>query len=206
MSSALLPTHRQRFPSMAHYLDLLPSGLDSYSQCLVKASLLHSLKSDLPIDTLVPLLPQPLQEIVMRPPPVSSCIAEVYFRALLRASYDSFFQDRRKYVEWGYEAQRRVLSSPLYRPLFMMMSPERGFRLASSRWENFHKGVSLQVQVEHHSGRMRFDFPTHMLTLFDLEVTMCGIRVALELIGARDVFVSELAEGPSSLSGRVSWR
>lgn len=191
---------------MAHYLDLLPQGLDSYPQCQVKASLLHSLKSDLPIDSLIPFLPSVLQEIVTQPPPVSSWIYEVHFRALLRAGFDSFFQDRRKYVAWGYEAQRRVLSSPLYRPLFMMMSPSRGFRLASSRWENFHKGVSLQVQADTHSGRMVFEFPTHLLTLFDLEVTMCGIRVALELIGARDVHVSELAESPASLSALVSWR
>jgi hypothetical protein len=198
--------HRQRFPSMANYLGLLPSGLDSYPHCQVKASLLHSLKTDLPIDTLVPSLPTALQEIVTQPPPVSSWIPEVYFRSLLRVSFDSFFRDRRKYVAWGYEAQRRVLSSPLYRPLFMVMSTERGFRLASSRWENFHKGVALQVQMGASCGRIVFEFPAQLLTLFDLEVTMCGIRVAIELIGARDVQVSELTESATSMSGLVSWR
>jgi hypothetical protein len=206
MSSELLLLHRQRFPSMVTYLGLLPRGLDSYPNCQVKASLLHSLKTDLPLDSLVESLPSALQEIVTQPPPVSSWIPEVYFRALLRASFDSFFRDRRKYVAWGYEAQRRVLSSPLYRPLFMVMSTERGFRLASSRWENFHKGVSLTVHMGERGGRIVFEFPAHLLTLFDLEVTMCGIRVALELIGARDVQLSELAENATSMSGLVTWR
>ena len=58
MSDTLTATQRQRFPTLAHYLSVLPQGLDSYPQYVAKASLLRSILDDHPLTQFASELPR----------------------------------------------------------------------------------------------------------------------------------------------------
>lgn len=206
MSSTLSPSQRQHFPTVARYLDQLPSGIDSYPQYQAKASLLHSVLADHSLVSVADALPSVLSEMIIRPPPLSGWLSEVHFRCIIRVVLDAFFRDRRKFVTWSYDAQHKLLSGPVYGLLFTLLSPERGLKVGATRWAAFHKGMTVDIVPGEHSGRVTFRFAAHLFDDLDHEVTLAGLRVAIELMGARGVRVMERTETATSASALMQWR
>ena len=206
MSDTLTATQRQRFPTLAHYLSVLPQGLDSYPQYVAKASLLRSILDDHPLTQFASELPRALVDLAVRPPPLSAWVSEVHFHAITRVVSDLHFRERSQFVAWSYEAQKRLLSSPLYSLLFAVISPERGLMLAHSRWETFHRGITLRVERMPGQSRVIYGFPPHLFDEFDLGPTLEGLRAAFELMGAKSIQIFDQQVTPTSARATFSWR
>lgn len=197
---------RQRFPTLAAYLDRLPQGFRSYPECQAKCSLLMSAIEDYSLVPCLPGLPADLVDLVQHPPPRVHWIPQVYFRAALRAIRDEYFGSAADFVAWSYGAQHRMLGGPLYRILFSLIGPERLLRNVQSRWAHFHCGITLDTQVNGRCVEGRFRFPKHMYDRLDLEATMQGFRAALELAGAHEVTTEVVEVAETQALGRLRWR
>lgn len=206
MSIALAGLDRARFPSVAKYLERIPGGLAAYPHCIAKASLLRSVLQDFAIDRLAPGLPSVLADLVRNPPHSGHWIPEVQFRAIMRAILDEYFGDPAKFVAWTYSAQQRLLGGPLYRMLFVLMTPERIARVAHSRWGSFHRGSQIDFEIFSRHGIVTLVHPPHCYALLDHESTMAGFRVAIELAGGRQVESTLIECGATTARSRLSWR
>lgn len=206
MSTVIGGLDRARFPTVARYLERVPGGLAAYPQCQGKASLLRSVLEDFPTQRLSSGLPPTLAELVRHPPPPGHWIPEVHFRAVMRAVLDEFFGDPAKFVAWTYSAQQRVLGGPLYRMLFVLVSPERVIRSAHSRWASFHRGSKIDFEVFSGHGIVTLIHPPHCHELLDHEAVIAGFRVALELAGGHNVTSTTLECDATRASSRVAWR
>lgn len=206
MAPPLTAIQRQHFPSLARYLDALPHGLDSYPDCQAKVSLVRSMLEEHPLAKFVPELPTPLAELIRQPPPMSAWMSEVHLRAILRVIHDRVLTDRRAFVKWTYEAQKRLLAGPVYRLLFSVMSVERLGDIAPSRWARFHRGSTMRVDYGDMQSRVSFQFPPHLLDDLDLEASLAGIHVAIELMVRRTAEFAEMKVTPTSSSAVLRWR
>lgn len=197
---------RQRFPTLAAYLDRLPDGLDSFPECQAKCSLLMSALDDYSLDPCLASLPAELADLVQNPPPRVEWIPQVQFRAALRAVRDHYFGSAAEFVAWSYGAQHRMLGGPLYRILFSLIGPERLLRNSQSRWTHFHRGLHLEVRTTGQSVDGCFRFPPHMYDQLDLEATMAGFRAALDLAGTHQVTTTVVEVTATQARGRLTWR
>jgi hypothetical protein len=197
-----------RVPTVARYLRDLPDGLASYPECLAKASLLHSIREQGP-ELDASALPSPLDELVTAPPPVSSWLPEVHTNAIMLAAFDLAFRTAggmAAFLEWVYERNRKLLSAPLYRVLFLVVSPERLLLHMEKRWAAFHRGTDLTL-IERREGhaRVRLTFPSKLHCEHSARGVGAALRAAADSAGAKDCRVTvRPAEGQAEFE--IDWR
>ncbi|RZO47495.1 MAG: hypothetical protein EVA89_39215 [Sandaracinaceae bacterium] len=145
-------------PSVQAYLARLPEGVDSYPQCMIKAAPLVDQLAMKPLpDALLGELPERVVELVRNPPMVSAWIPEVVAMTYSISIRDCFFPPGVgdvAYEAWAYERNRRMLSTRLYRALFLLVSPDRLFKQIGPRWSRMRRGSELEV-LEHRAGFVR---------------------------------------------------
>lgn len=127
---------RAAFPTVAEYLDRLPQGIASYPQCMAKASILCQALKDKPLDVPAGALPDPLESLIRRPPPLSAWIPETCFHGVMFALQDVYFpgpRGREEFRRWTYQQASSLLQTTLYRALFFVVSPTRLILLATWR-------------------------------------------------------------------------
>lgn len=200
-----------KLPSLSSYLERLPRGLDSYPDVVVKASVYRDSLASLSLDDCLGVLPDELRELVTHPLPVTAWVPEVRSLSILIAVRDRHFPQTEAgvdaYEEWVFERNYRLLRRPLYRALFMLLSPERLISGVERRWSAFRRGTSLRV-VERSEGRADLAI-THPENLFDHTVRrgMCGaFRAASVAAGARDVTAEVVDVAERETRVRVCWR
>ena len=206
MATPLTASQRQRFPSLAHYLDRVPQGLSSYPDCQANVSLVRSMLEEHSLGKFAPELPPPLAELILQPPPLSAWMPEVHLRAILRIIHDRVLTDRRAFVKWTYDAQKRLLSGPMYRLLFSVMSMDRLGDSAPSRWTRFHRGSTMQVEIGEKRSKVSFAFPPHLFDDLDLEASLAGLQVAIEMMVGKSAAFSDMQVSPTSSCAVVFWR
>jgi hypothetical protein len=177
-------------PCVAQYLDRLPAGLDSYPECIAKASLLRDVVQSRPIDPDGDYVPEGLRALLRTPPPVSSWIPEVAFVTSRMIVYGRDFggTDIAGYAEWIHAVNTALLRHSLYRVLFAFTAPERLLIGTAKRWSAFHRGTQLVI-MEHtpDSALVRIDFPPHLFSPEMLHGFTAGLRAAVTVAGGRDV-------------------
>lgn len=196
---------RRRFPAMAAYLDKLPSGLDSYPDCQVRAVFLRSIADEYSLLPLCSVLPPILAELLSHLPPSSSWISQVHFRCLLRVLLDEHFSDEAAMLAWSYASQSKLLGGPLYRVMFALLSPERAVRLAPQRWGHFHRGLTLEVDASRGRAQGILRHPRNLYQRLDHGLSLAGMRAVLELSGAKDVRTEQQETGPTQSRGLLIW-
>ncbi len=136
-------------PSVTSYLSRLPLGADSYPECMVKASLIHNAMASRPLGDDVPL-PTAVRTLLAHLPPVSMWVPEVYFNILMLAILDVHFgtRDLIGYRDWVYTQNRKLFQTPLYRAVFLVVSPDRLLYGMEKRWESFRKGSMLRTRQQ----------------------------------------------------------
>lgn len=182
-----------RFPSVASYLAKLPAGICSYPECSVKASVYRDALESRPLSRVdLLLLPPEVVELVERPPPVTVWVPEVVSTVILVAILDRHFPTGRPGLEafrdWTYDRNRRLLTRPLYRALFLLLNPERLLRNVGKRWDAFRRGTRLEL-LANGPGWAEL-VVRHPPNLFN-ESTLYGLsgafRAAAEASGGRNV-------------------
>lgn len=178
------------YPSAQAYLDRLPEGLASFPDCKAKASLLHGILASRSAAGLDRSLAPEILQLLTAPPPVSSWVPEVHFNAAALAMYDHHFggDNLQSFDAWVYQVNNDVFRKPLYRVLFLFVSPQRLLLSSARRWDHFHRGSTLTlVESSADTARLRLEFPPH---LFSPEVIFgfgAAWRAAAETAGGHDV-------------------
>lgn len=135
-------------------------------------------------------LPSELRELVANPPPASVWLSEVHYQALLHALYDQYYGESRltEFTEWATAANRMLLSSPLYRIAFRLVSPAGLTRSLQARWELLRRGSELQIErMDNTSCVLRLKHPLGLYSDLHRNLRAIAIRVALEFAGAKGV-------------------
>jgi hypothetical protein len=193
-------------PSLERYLAALPGGIDAYPHCLAKASVAR----DAMQRTLPPSaeLPAPLRTLIEQPPPVTAWIPEVHQNALMLAILDTHFDetDFDGFFAWILDRNRRLFSSPLYRALFFVLSPQRLLGGFQRRWSTFRRGTTLAIERSDDRGaRARLTSPPHLHTKTSARGLGIGFQAALERAGGSDVDVDIPFQSPTETIYEISW-
>lgn len=135
----------ERLPSVDRYLERLPRGLSSHPECQVKASVYRDALASHGLESVISELPRELRELVLEPPPVSSWVPEVYANSIMMAIRDVHFEPGTvgvtAYSEWTRQRNLLLLTRPLYRALFLLLSPERLLKGLQRRWGAFRRAL-----------------------------------------------------------------
>jgi hypothetical protein len=118
--------------------------VDSYPGCQVKGSLLRRLVKSQMLQPHADALPEPVRAWFEAPPLVSAWVPEVHLFTLLHALRDHVYDDAQldDFVSAGIQ---RMISSPLYQIMFLVVTPKRLLHGIGRRWDQFHRGTSLEV-------------------------------------------------------------
>jgi hypothetical protein len=193
-----------RFPIASQYLAALPAGEASHPQCMVKGSVLRSLVETSPVPFPVKALPPSLATLLESPPLPSEWVSEVRFNTLMLAHEE--LMPASVFREWVYSRNRKLLSSSLYRILFLVVSPERLLNQMSSRWAAFRKGTELQIvdrAPKHYVVDVRY--PSFLYERRVLSNMSVAVTAALDAAGAHNPQVGVVDVRETSARFDIRW-
>lgn len=191
---------------LQRYVAALPQGLDSYPQHTIKAAFARTLLDELsepPRD-----LPGPIGALVDSPPVISARIPEVHHQALLLGVEEQVFDGNTSaFLDSMLHMQRRLLNRKIYAPLLQLVDAPRLFKYAARRWNNFHRGTTLQVvNIISNEARISISHPQGLFSSLGREALAGGFRVAIEAGRSHEaeVVVIEASDERTDFRGRWS--
>jgi hypothetical protein len=194
-------------PLLATYLATLPGGAGAHPQCTVKASVLRDAIESRPLGPGLPLPPE-IRALVDRPPAVSAWVPEVHFNAVMLIIRDAHFGgDADRFHAWVYEQNLRLLSTPLYRALFLVLSPERLIVGMEKRWAMFRRGTTPGV-IRHGAKdvELRVQAPPNLYMAPTVEGTSAALRAAIACAGALPPQVEGSVRSATEVAYRLRWK
>lgn len=192
--------------SLDQYVASLPHGLASYPGCQQKGQILRQFISTFGSQRLFSLLPEEIVDLARDPPPATEWISEVKATAIYLALRDVLGSDD-AFFQHCYSMNRRLLSSPLYRVLFAVASPERILRGAAERWGKLHRGTELRARkVEALEAIVRLTAPAYLIPDLMCRAYGSAYQVAVELAGGQDVVVDCVEVTDTGFTYKVNWR
>jgi hypothetical protein len=187
MSAAASPTVPSgvdvfRYPRTAAYVRQLPAGLDSYPECVAKASIHRTVYAHY-TDTHEALtgLPAPLQARLDDPSPAAKWIPQCHTLALILAIVESRGLDRPEIGPWIREAAATLFSTPMYRILMLAATPRLLFKGANIRWSAFFRGSELRPDMGDHEATVELSAPPGMFDVTLATIFTDVLRAALNL-------------------------
>ena len=193
-----------RFPRAAQYVGSLPAGLDSYPHCEVKGSVLRQLIDSSPVPFPDQGLTPALARLVQLPPLPSDWISEVHFNALMLAHEDLI--DPAVFRQWVYDRNRQLLSSSLYRILFLVVSPDRLIAGMTHRWRAFRRGTELEtVERTKNSVLVELRHPPYLYEVHALTNLTTAITAAIDAAGGQNTQVRLVLQRPESARLSIRW-
>ena len=193
--------------SVAAYLEKLPNGADTYPDCSVKASVFRSAMDDRPLGPEV-ALPPAVRTLVEDPPPVSVWVPEVHFNVITLGIREVHFGPRGtdEYLGWVYEQNRKFLSTPLYRAVFLLISPERLLLGMEKRWSSLRRGTAFEhVRRGPTNVDIHVRSPPHLYSRLLVQGMSVVIRAALDCAGAKGTRVEGDICSPKEVVYHVRW-
>ena len=198
-------------PTVQKYLEQLPLGIDSHPECQAKASVLRNALASRSLVDVLDALPAPVRELVVDPPPVSTWVREVHALVAMLAIRDVHFplgaHGLAEYEAWTHRRNRELLTRPLYRALFLVLSPDRLIDGMQKRWGHFRRGTSIEL-LERERGRakVRIRFPTRLYEETVLAGLRGALRAALEAAGAHEIEIETEHAGVRDARYSLAWR
>ena len=191
---------------LERYLAGLPRGLETHPAAQAKGSLVRSILAGQPVPALLERLPPPLRRLAADPPVGSEWIPEAQFCGLLLAVADLRLMSDEEVLAWSRARNRALFESPAYRILMSVMSPGSLVRFAGRRWENWHRGTSLEIEGAADEGvRATLRFPAGLFDGLLLRAFGEAFSAALEMANAAFPRVVVEAEGPESARYLARW-
>lgn len=181
----------ERFPRLAAYLASLPNGLDTYPECLAKASLLHYARRQTPPTFSLDGLPNRVRSQLEAKKLAATWITETEYVAATLALWDGAKLSDDDACDCWYRVVKDLRASVLYRAIMSFVSPGRMMRGATLTWQQFHKGTTIRVVDE-----------TKSSTVLEL-VSPAGLYPPLILTAFGWVFQASVEPSPTPIAQRV---
>jgi hypothetical protein len=192
-------------PSFERYVSGLPGGLGAHPTAQAKGSVVRGLLEELTPE-LVRALPAALHPLALAPPLDSDWIPETHFCALVHAIAERRRLGGSELLAWFRARNRALFSSPLYRLLMEVATPEAMLRHAGKRWGIFHRGSTLELDGYADDGvRVTLKFPPGLFDATMLGVFGEAFAAALEAARAKGPVVKVEASGPSFARYLARW-
>jgi hypothetical protein len=206
LDSVLGPKYTHLLRTRA-YLKSLPDGLDSYPECRSKGAVWKNilrwthtepLAERLPSD--VPLVPQ--SDIL-----ASSWISAVQSFAGHLVLRDCLFPNDDAICEHFRVMDRRLLSSPLYKVMFALASPNMAVQGADRHFASMFQGITLKAKaVEEHQVLLTLRYPRMLLPALVGRLYLVAFEVAVELAGGKSVAGKVLSHDETAARYEILWR
>jgi hypothetical protein len=198
-----------RFPEAAAYVARLPQGLASHRHCEVKGSVVREIAASIDA-SVAAALPEPLRALVTQPPPVSAWVSEVPVNALILVQHELLKQrtgDPSAMIDRAFDSTRALLSTPLYKILFLVMSPERLLSGIDKRWGALRRGTYVEA-LEHTAklARICVHFPQNHYNQTLLAIRAASVRAALVCAGGRDARVDVEPSSAETIDYVCHWQ
>ena len=195
------------YPLLRDYLAKLPAGLESYPECQARASMLRMELATNPPGNIPPAgLPEQLLETLRSPPMPSGWMPEVHSVAahlvLFQRTYGGDLERARA---GGYEMNKRLFRSTMYRVLTTFATPGLLVRGGPREWDKMRKGTSLRADATRRGATVVLDFPPHLLPPFLVEVVCAGFDAVVHAAGAHDARFEITAYAPTRATLQASW-
>jgi hypothetical protein len=194
-------------PLWRPYIARLPEAERSYPECCLKGSVLRSVVDGLPATGAPDLsdLPPSVLALLRAPPLPNAWVSEVGFYTIMLALQERMSDAA--YEAWVLERNRKLLRGPLYRVLFLVVSPERLFHGAANRWSAFRKGTTLEIlELVDKSARFSLHSPPHLHTDVTIANLLLALRAAAEAAGAKEPEVRLAKLTPTRADMTARWR
>jgi len=190
---------------LEEYVASLPVGLESYAECVVKASVLRAALEAGGLRGPESGLPDQVQRLLDAPPPVTEWIPEVLSVAAHLAIIDKNKLSDEAVLDWTYRTNRHLAQSRLYRAVASLASPEMALRAARLGWGMLHRGVELSVQRGKGSAQLTVEHPQSAWTRLVHLATATGFRAVLESSRGKDVSVKLSDSHPDHATFDCTW-
>ena len=129
-----------------------------------------------------------MRELAQNPPPVSVSVPEIVAHTLYLACADALGYTDAQFIARARDMNRSLISGPMYRVLFTFISPDRLIKHAASRWEAFHRGTRVSVElVEDTRCRTLMHMPAHASNELLSTMHATAFEVALVAAGAKNL-------------------
>jgi hypothetical protein len=194
-------------PSVARYLEKLPAGLASYPECLVKASVLRNSADPRVLGPEVPLPPE-VRALLDHPPPVSVWVPEVHYTVIQLATHEVHFPgpDPQAFITWVHARNVQLLSTPLYRALFLVLSPERVLLGLEKRWGSFRRGTQLQVlRADSRTADLLLRTPPNLYAQVSVWAMGAALRAGMVAAGAKPARLEGELRGTDEIRFHAIW-
>jgi hypothetical protein len=175
-----------RLPRLQSYLSRVPGGLAAYPDAVARGTHFRIVLDGQPRVALLDAVPAPLRQLTLNPPVTSDWLPEVHFGALLLAIADVRGMSDSDLLAWIRERNEALFTSPLYRMLLAVISPEAALGRAGARWGAGHRGTSLEVlSLTRGEAALQLRFPPRLFDPLLLRMYAVAFAVALEFTRAR---------------------
>jgi hypothetical protein len=193
------------YQHLEQYVESLPAGLDSYADCIVKASVLRAALETGGLRGPESGLPDRLQRLLDAPPPVTEWIPEVLSVAAHLAIIDENGLSDDAVLDWTYRTNRHLAQSRLYRAVASLASPDMALRASRLGWGMLHRGIELSVQRGNGGAQLTVHHPDSVWTRLVHLATATGFRAVLESSRGKDVSVTLSDSQPDQATYDCTW-
>lgn len=196
-----------RLETVESYLARLPGGIHAYPECSHKGDALSLWLRGSPTSGLMELLPREAAAVLASANNLPAWVPEVHATVLYLAIREAHFADDAAFLDHARIRNRALLDTPTNRVLFWVVSPRDMLRAAGPRWNNLHRGSTVNVRIRgDSSAEVDLTFPAHLLPEVVLRGNAVGFAIALEKTGASEVVVEVREVEPTRARFRADWR
>jgi hypothetical protein len=178
---------------------------------MVKASVYRDALDSRGLQSVLAELPMAARDLIEQAPPVSAWVREVHANVIMVAIRDVHFPagpgGLREYCEWTRKRNVALLTRPLYRALFLVLSPQRLLGGVERRWGVFRRGTHVSVtESTSRSAILTVHFPSKLYEETALAGMRAAMTAALEAAGARDIDMQLAAIDAREARYEAHWR
>jgi len=168
-------------PRVQAYVSELPAGLDSYPTCVQKGSIVRMWMAAARPLRQSTALPDPVRELVERPPLPSSWVPEVHANAVYLAIRDEQFTSDRDFLAYCHRTNQDFFKSPLCRALTVLPSAKSALIAFKLGWKFLRKGTFLAISEQpDETLRIRLTWPPMVTPEVLARAFVTGFDTAIE--------------------------
>lgn len=189
-----------------NYLASLPQGLGTHLECQVKGSVWRNIVAGTDMNRLMEGVPADLGIL-----PDPAILGSAWFPAVQHfashlAIRDCLFTSDDAIYEHFKRLNKRLLSGPLYRVMFALVSPDMVTHASDRRFASMFRGVTLKsMRVGLNREHLRLCYPEKLVPKLVARLYMTAFDAALDLAGAKGIVATMVEYDDREANYELTW-